>query len=110
MQLPVLIEPLPGGNGFRARMGDPFNLAAEAGTAEEAVQRLQAEFQRRLGEGVRVAAISFGPSLATPPAGWLPHDDLTREWLGAIDAYRKECDEADQRRILGGTPDDGVPS
>ena len=46
----------------------------------------------------------------SPTAGWLPDDDLTREWREAIDAYRKECDAADRARILGELPDDRVAS
>jgi hypothetical protein len=65
MQLPVLIESLPAGVRYRARMGEPFNLSAEAATPEEALHLLQAEFQRRLGEGARIAAISFAPSSPT---------------------------------------------
>jgi hypothetical protein len=38
---------------------------------------------------------------ANPAAGWLPEDELTREWQQAIEEYRRECDEADRRRILG---------
>lgn len=28
--------------------------------------------------------------------GWLPDDDLTREFVGNIAEYRKQCDEEDQ--------------
>ena len=35
-----------------------------------------------------------------PPGGWLPDDELTREWLQAIQDYRDQCDKADRERIL----------
>jgi len=110
MELPVLIESLPGGVRYRARMGDPINLSAEAATPEEALQLVQTEFQRLLGEGARIAAISFPPSSPIPAPGWLPEDELTREWLDAVEVYRKECDSADRRRILGEDPADKVAS
>jgi hypothetical protein len=34
-------------------------------------------------------------------SGWLPNDELTQEWQRAVEEYRRECDEADRRRILG---------
>jgi hypothetical protein len=83
-------------------MGEPFNLSAQAGTPEEALQSLEAEFHRRLGEGARVAALSVAPA----PPGWLPDDDLTREWRDAVEMYRQECDAADRRRILGEQTDE----
>ena len=36
-----------------------------------------------------------------PRGGWLPNDDLTREWLQAIQDYRDQCDREDRARILG---------
>ncbi len=39
------------------------------------------------------------------PPGCLPDDDLTREWLLAVEAYRRECEAADRHRILGEPPD-----
>ena len=36
-----------------------------------------------------------------PPGGWLPDDELTREWLQAIQDYRDQCDIEDRARILG---------
>jgi predicted RNase H-like HicB family nuclease len=32
--------------------------------------------------------------------GWLPDDELTREWLRLVEQYRAECDAADRRRFL----------
>jgi hypothetical protein len=32
--------------------------------------------------------------------GWLPDDELTRDWLEHVRQYRSECDAADCRRLL----------
>src|SRR5262249_44065569 len=105
MQLPALIEPLPDRPGYRARLGEPFNLAAEAGPAEEAARQLSAAVDQRLRAGARVVGIPLpGGGTPAPAPGWLPKDDLTREWQQAVEDYRRECDLADRRRVLGESP------
>ena len=42
MDIPVLIQPVPG-KGFVARAGSPFDWTAEGATADEALANLQAE-------------------------------------------------------------------
>lgn len=37
---------------------------------------------------------------------WLPDDDLTCEWLEAVEEYRRACDAADRRRIIGESKDE----
>jgi hypothetical protein len=100
--IPVLVEPLVDRPGCTARTGEPFQLSVEAASAEEAVRQLTALVQQRLQTGASVWTIPV-PGQASPQVtgGWLPDDDLTREWLQTIQDYRQECDEADQRRILG---------
>jgi hypothetical protein len=110
MQLPVLIEPAPQGMGFIARLGDPFNLSATADTAAEAFVLLQEAFKQRLAQGAQVAALLAPMPLIPSGAGWLPDDDLTREWRQHIEEYRKACDAADRKRILGESPDEKVAS
>jgi hypothetical protein len=100
MQLSILLEPLPDQKGFLARMGEPFNLRVEATTAEEALKTLEVEFHKRLGKGTQLRALVVGLTPSAPSAGWLPDDELTREWLEAVEAHRKECDVADRQRIL----------
>jgi len=43
-------------------------------------------------------------------AGWLPDDELTKEWQQAVEEYRRECDEADRRRILGESAEEKAAS
>src|SRR5262245_23997978 len=110
LQLPVLIEPLPEGKGFVARLGDPFNLSATAATEAEALLSLQEAYERKLAQGARVAALPARVPLFPPSTGYLPDDDLTREWLDAVEEYRKACDAADRERILGESPDEKAAS
>jgi hypothetical protein len=35
-----------------------------------------------------------------PEPGWLPDDELTRDWLRLVEQYRSECDAADRLRII----------
>src|SRR5581483_5029979 len=99
VELPVLIERLPDGNRCVARLGEPFNLTVEAPTADEAQRRLADALRQRLQQGAQLRSISV-PSAA--PGGWLPDDELTQEWLRAVQQFRDECDEADQRRLSDG--------
>jgi hypothetical protein len=101
MHLPVLIEPLPDRPGCVARIGDPFHLRVEAVNAEEALRELRAAMQRRLQSGASLWDLTVPAGSSSVAAGWLPDDELTQEWLQAIRDYRRECDEADQRRLPG---------
>jgi hypothetical protein len=57
MDIPVLIQPVPG-KGFVARAGSPFNWTAEGATADGALANLQDEATRHLANGVKAAAIA----------------------------------------------------
>ncbi|MCI0457496.1 MAG: hypothetical protein L0Z62_11045 [Gemmataceae bacterium] len=100
MELPVAIEPLPEGRGFAAHLAAPFHLSVEAATAEEAYQQVAALLQRRLQQGLELRALHVlsGVKHGAEP-GWLPDDELTRDWLQLVKQYRSECDEADRRRL-----------
>jgi predicted RNase H-like HicB family nuclease len=98
MEIPILIENLDG-NGYRARAGEPFSLSAEGATTEEARVRLKQAIAERLASGaLQLSTINLpGP----PPekhsahlfAGWLPDDELTREWLAIMAEKRREADQ-----------------
>jgi hypothetical protein len=106
MELPVLIERLPDGVRYTARLGDPFNLTFEAATPEEAQHRLTDALRRRLQQGAELPSISVRPASPTAPeGGWLPDDDLTQEWLQAVRQFRDEADEADHRRLSEESPE-----
>src|SRR4051812_32345341 len=100
VELPVVIERLPDGTGFTARLDTPLHLSAEAATAEEAHHRLAALLQRRLEEGLdlRTVTVPVRAACGAQP-GWLPNDELTSEWLQQVELYRAECDAADCKRL-----------
>jgi hypothetical protein len=111
MELPVLIERLPDEAGFTARLGGPFDLSAQAPTVDEARRQLALLLQRRLQEGAELQALVVSESAAVPAeGGWLPDDELTREWLEHVRQYRGECDEADRQRLLDEPGDRTGPS
>jgi hypothetical protein len=100
LQVPVLLEPLGNRPGYVAHLGAPFHLSIEAGTPEEALGELTRAVGHRLQAGGRVMPFALPLEKTSPTSGWLPDDELTKEWQQAVEEYRRECDEADKRRIL----------
>lgn len=111
LQMPVLMEPLADRPGYVAHLGAPFNLSVEAGTPEEALRELTRAIETRLQGGGHVVSLAL-PMRSTSAAapGWLPDDELTKEWLEIIEERRRENDEADRRRILGGEAEEKAAS
>ena len=101
LQMPVLLEPLANRPGYVAHLGAPFQISVEAGTPEEALAELRRAVQKRLESGARLMPFTLPLQSTGSTAGWLPDDELTKEWQQAVEDYRRECDEADRRRILG---------
>ncbi len=107
MELPAVIEPLPDRRGFTAHLAAPFQLSAEADTAEEAQRQFAALLQRRLHEGMEIRALTVPvPSTQALQPGWLPDDELTQEWLQQVQEYRAECDAADRVRLGAAAPEE----
>jgi hypothetical protein len=100
VELPVVIERLPDRSGFTAHLAAPFHLSVTAATAEEALGQLAVGLQHRLQQGMELRALTV-PVTATgaPQSGWLPDDELTRDWLRLVQQYRAECDAADRARL-----------
>jgi hypothetical protein len=95
MEIPVLVEPLPDGRGFRARTGHPFDLAAEGPTKAAAIQQLQRATHSRHAGGAEVIPLEL--SAGNPWAdlgGFLPDDEATRRWLEALEANRRQANES----------------
>jgi hypothetical protein len=94
MQLPILIEPTPEGR-FRARLGDPFQLTAEADDAGRAVQDLVRLVEQRLQGGARVAVLTLTNGAVQAAAPPIPDDAYKTDWV-----YR-ELEEAiaENRRL-----------
>jgi hypothetical protein len=102
VELAVVIEPLPDRSGYTAHLAAPLQLSATAATAEEAHRQLAALLQRRLEEGLefRALTVPFAPG-GGAGGGWLPDDELTRDWIRLVQQYRAECDAADRARLEG---------
>lgn len=98
MEIPVLLEPLPGG-GFRARGADPLGLIAEGDTPDSALRHLRDLIASRATSGailtsIDVPARTYGPH---PGAGMYRDDPLYDRWRAAIDAYRQEVEDDPDR-------------
>jgi len=94
MQIPILVEPVPG-RGFRASDGGPFALTAEAPTRDEAIAKLREQIDERMAAGARVESFDL-PAPEHPWArfaGMLKDDPLFDEWQQAIADYRRSVDE-----------------
>jgi hypothetical protein len=110
LQVPVFVEPLGSRPGYIAQLGAPFHLSVEADTPEKALGELSRAVRIRLQAGGRVMQLDLPLKPANPTGSWLPDDELTKEWQQAIEEYRRECDEADRRRILGETAEEKAAS
>ena len=94
MQIPVLIEPIPG-SGYRVSGGEPFAIVAEGATAEEALAQFKERASAKLHNGARIASVTIQPN----EHPWLefagmydPADPLVQEWLSIIEENRS-CPE-----------------
>jgi hypothetical protein len=95
MQIPVLIEPLPEGRGFRARAGEPLDLSAEGPTKAAAIQELQQAARGRLAAGAEVVPMELATGNPwVDLAGFLPDDELTRQWMEALQENRRKANES----------------
>lgn len=85
MDIPVLLEPLPG-KGYRARGGEPFALEAEGATKEEALLKLRDLIAARIQSGAEVIRLNV-PAVDNPWvafAGIYKDDPLFDDWQAAI--------------------------
>ena len=98
MEIPVLIEPLPG-SGFVARTGSPFAWSAEGATPEEAVKKLQSLAMERPAAGVHASRINLNgePHPWAAVAGSMKGNPLLGEWRKAGEEYREEIENDPNR-------------
>jgi hypothetical protein len=95
VQIPVLVEPLPDGRGFRARSGEPLAMSAEGPTKDEAMRELQKLANGRLGGDAEIIPMevkSGNPWIDL--AGFLPDDDVTRRWQDILRENRRKANES----------------
>ncbi len=94
MDIPVLIEPVAG-NGFRARGCEPFALAADGATREEALEKLRAQLQQRLQSGAEIVSLRV-QDRANPWvqfAGMFKDDPYFAEVIDIMAEERRRVDE-----------------
>ncbi|MBX9580628.1 MAG: hypothetical protein K2X87_10000 [Gemmataceae bacterium] len=95
MDIPVVVG--PAGTGYRARCRHPAEAEAPGGTRYEAVQALEAALKGRVPEPFALLPLEVTPDKPwLAAAGWLPDDDLTRQYLDAVAEHRRQCDARDQ--------------
>ena len=94
MEIPVLIEPIPG-SGYRASGGEPFCLVAEGATPEAALARLKDQIATKLRNGASVASVEVqnGHPWAKAVGIFDESDPLVREWLELIEQNRSRPEE-----------------
>jgi hypothetical protein len=95
MQIPILIEPVPG-NGYRATGAEPFALTVEAATREEALGKLRELIASKIAGGGQIVALEIpeGDNPWLRMAGTLdPDDPLVKEWKLLMEENRRKADE-----------------
>jgi predicted RNase H-like HicB family nuclease len=98
MEIPVLLEPLPGG-GFQARSADPLGLIARGETPDSALRHLRDLIATRAASGVILTSIDvpapkYGPH---PGAGMYKDDPLFDRWREEVEAYRRQVEDDPDR-------------
>jgi hypothetical protein len=94
MEIPVLVEPVAK-NGFRARAMEPFSVAAEGATRDEALQKLRQLIVARLVDGTEIVPLQV-PAPEHPLArfaGMFKDDPYFDDWQRAIAEYRRQIEE-----------------
>jgi hypothetical protein len=94
MTIPILIE--PHGSGFRARTGGPFDITADAPSADDAVAAVRRQLDDRVRAGAVVVPVPLPvPIPALPPILPLDENPLFDDFLKAVEEGRRERDAAD---------------
>jgi hypothetical protein len=94
MQIPILIEAVPG-NGFRSRGGEPYALSAEGATREEVLAKLQEQLLARMKAGAAVVPLEVPaePYRLVKFAGMFESNPWIDEWKAEMAEYRRKIDE-----------------
>jgi hypothetical protein len=94
MDIPVLIEPIPG-VGYRARGVEPFSIVVEGATPEDALSRFKGRLSEKLSNGARIATVPL-PNSDHPWAKFAgmfdENDPVVQEWL-QIMREQRDADE-----------------
>lgn len=94
MEIPVWVEPVEP-NVYRALTGEPFGLAAEGASEEEAVEKVRELLAAKIAAGSRLVSVEVPVSNHSwaPWVGMFKDDELSQEWQRAMAERRKQIDE-----------------
>jgi hypothetical protein len=94
MDIPVLIEPVPG-SGFRASGGEPFAIVVEGATPEDALARFKERVASKLRNGASVASVELYSEHPWAKSFGIfdESDPLVQEWLRIIEENRSRPEE-----------------
>jgi hypothetical protein len=98
MQIKVLVERVKR-NGYRARGSEPFAISARGATPDEAVAKLRAKIQSRLGRGAKLVSLEIGAPVHPWMrfAGMFKDDPRMDEWVKSMADYRKQVEDDPNR-------------
>jgi hypothetical protein len=97
MQIPVVIEPVPG-NGYRVTGNVPFTVAVEGATPEDAMARFKDQVEAKLRDGTRLTSVEIqtGEHPWAKSAGIFDDSDpIVREWLDIIEQNRSRSEDVE---------------
>jgi hypothetical protein len=94
MQVSVIVMPLESGSGYKARVGEPFNVVTEAPGADEAYAALATVIGPKLPAGAELARVDVPvyDRLFDVIGGLDPNSPFWDEWAAAVEEYRRELD------------------
>lgn len=95
MDIVAVVEPF--GDGYKARCRHPVEAEATGTSRYDARQALEAALAGRVPGPFTLLPLEVTPDKPwIAAAGWLPDDDLTRQYLDAVADYRRQQDAQDQ--------------
>jgi hypothetical protein len=94
MEIPVLIEPIPG-SGYRASGGEPFAIVVEGPTREDALARFKDRVASKLRNGASVTSVEVINEHPWAKSFGIfdPSDPLVQEWRRIIEENRSRPEE-----------------
>jgi hypothetical protein len=95
VEIPILIEALPDGRGFRAKAGEPFHVSAEAPDRSTAIDVVQRRLTELVAAGQVVPVNVGAPEVGA--AALVGTIDMTdprfQKWWEYVEEFRRQCDE-----------------
>jgi hypothetical protein len=93
MQIPILIEALPSGRGFRARTSAPFPIDVESSDKASVIAEVKRTFDHLVADGQVVFVDVAAQNPAAALIGTLDMSDPeVQKWWRHVEEFRDECD------------------